>query len=56
MKKIAIIGSTGSIGTQTLELIENNLDSYSIYALTAGKNIKLHKKQIDKFKPKFYEI
>jgi len=55
MKKIAIIGSTGSIGTQTLELIENNLDSYSIYALTAGKNIKLHKKQIDKFKPKFYD-
>ena len=55
MKKIAIIGSTGSIGTQTLELFENNLESYSIYALTAGNNIKLHKKQINKFKPKFYD-
>ncbi len=55
MKKIAIIGSTGSIGTQTLELIENNLENYDVCALTAGNNISLHKKQINKFKPKFYD-
>jgi len=55
MKKIAIIGSTGSIGTQTLELIENNLENYNVYALTAGSNIALHKEQINKFKPKFYD-
>ena len=50
MKNVIILGSTGSIGTQTLEVIEK-LDNYQIKALTCGKNIELIKKQIEKFSP-----
>ncbi|MBP7211511.1 1-deoxy-D-xylulose-5-phosphate reductoisomerase [bacterium] len=52
-KKISIIGATGSIGTQTLEVIEKIQDKFEIIALTGGKNTKLLKEQIKKFKPKF---
>ncbi|WP_394527048.1 1-deoxy-D-xylulose-5-phosphate reductoisomerase [Lacrimispora sp. JR3] len=51
MKKIAILGSTGSIGTQTLEVIENQRD-IEVTALAAGSNIRLLEEQIRKFKPK----
>ena len=44
MKNTAIIGSTGSIGTQTLEIARAN-DDLNIVALAAGKNIKLLEKQ-----------
>lgn len=40
MKKIAILGSTGSIGTQTLEIVDENND-LSVTALAAGSNIEL---------------
>ena len=40
MKKIAILGSTGSIGTQTLEVVRNNRD-IKVVALAAGSNIRL---------------
>ena len=50
MKKIAIIGSTGSIGTQTLEVARNNGD-IQVTALAAGRNIALLEKQIREFKP-----
>ena len=39
MKRIAILGSTGSIGTQTLEVVENNQD-IQVTALAAGSNIR----------------
>ena len=48
MKKIAILGSTGSIGTQTLEVVRANGD-IGVVALTAGKNADLLEKQIRKF-------
>ncbi len=51
MKKIAILGSTGSIGTQTLEIIRNNED-LSVVALAAGRNVELMEKQIREFAPK----
>ena len=51
-KKIAILGSTGSIGTQTLEVINNNLDRFSIELLSAHSNIDFLIKQTIKFKPK----
>ncbi len=41
MKKIGILGSTGSIGTQTLEVINRNLDKYSVYYLSAKSNAEL---------------
>ncbi len=50
MKKIAILGSTGSIGTQTLEVVENNQD-IQVTALAAGSNIRLLEQQIRRFRP-----
>lgn len=52
-RKISIIGSTGSIGTQTLEVIEKLQDKFEIISLAGGKNVDLLNKQIEKFKPKF---
>ena len=51
-KKIAILGSTGSIGTQTLDVISNHTDKFSVELLTANSNIDLLIKQTIKFKPK----
>ncbi len=50
MKNIAILGSTGSIGTQTLEVVEQNGD-IQVTALAAGSNIRLLEEQIRKFHP-----
>lgn len=52
-KKISILGSTGSIGRQALEVIEKLQDKFEIIALTAGSNIELLNEQIKKFKPKY---
>ena len=50
MRNIAIIGSTGSIGTQTLEVVRSNGD-LRVLALAAGNNIELLEKQVREFKP-----
>jgi len=52
-RKISIIGSTGSIGTQALEVIEKIRDKFEIIALSGGNNTELLKKQCEKFKPKY---
>lgn len=51
-KKISILGSTGSIGTQALEVIEKLQDKFEIISLTAGGNIDKLNEQIAKFHPK----
>ena len=51
MKNIAILGSTGSIGTQALEIIENNPEHFNAEILTAGNNAELLIKQAIKFQP-----
>ncbi len=51
MKNIAILGSTGSIGTQALEVIENNPEHFNAEILTAGNNAELLIKQAIKFQP-----
>src|SRR3989338_10730272 len=51
MKKLSILGSTGSIGTQTLDIVKNNPKEFKITGLTTNKNIELLKKQIIEFKP-----
>lgn len=56
MKKIAILGSTGSIGTSALKVIETNPDKYSVSALTAGNNIELLFEQISRFRPKVVAV
>lgn len=50
-RKIAILGSTGSIGTQTLDVIAANPDKFEAYALTANNNIDLFIEQCRRFKP-----
>jgi 1-deoxy-D-xylulose-5-phosphate reductoisomerase len=52
MKKISILGSTGSIGTQSLDVIRAFPDDFQIVGLSAGKNIRLLCEQIVEFKPK----
>ncbi|MBW2065731.1 MAG: 1-deoxy-D-xylulose-5-phosphate reductoisomerase [Deltaproteobacteria bacterium] len=53
MKRIAILGSTGSIGSSALKVIEDNPERYRVVALAAGRNISLLLRQIEKFRPKY---
>ena len=55
MKKVSILGSTGSIGTQTLDIIREN-DDLDLVAMSCGKNIQLFEKQIREFKPKLVSV
>ena len=55
MKKIAVLGSTGSIGTQTLEIVRTNQD-IKVTALAAGNNIELLEQQIREFSPKVVAV
>jgi 1-deoxy-D-xylulose-5-phosphate reductoisomerase len=56
MKKITILGSTGSIGCSSLDVIERNPERFRIVALAAGKNVRLLKKQIERFQPKLVYV
>lgn len=57
MKKyISILGSTGSIGRQTLEVVDRFPDELAVVALSAGTNIELLKQQIAKYKPKVVSL
>ena len=51
MKTISILGSTGSIGTQSLDIIRENREKYRVKALTCGSNVQLLSRQIDEFHP-----
>ena len=51
MRKIAILGSTGSIGTQTLEVVEANPERFSVEVLTANNHVDLLIEQALKFHP-----
>ena len=55
VKKIAILGSTGSIGTQTLEIVRDNPD-LQVVGLTAGTNIDLLEKQVREFRPRLVSL
>ena len=52
MKKIAVLGSTGSIGTQTLDIVRNYSEELQVVALAAGNNVDLMEKQVREFQPK----
>lgn len=56
MKRIAILGSTGSIGTQTLEVIKNLGGKFRVVLISAHNNVNLLAKQIKEFKPKYAVI
>lgn len=51
MKKISLLGSTGSIGTQCLDIIRENRDKYQVVALACGSNVDLLSEQIEEFSP-----
>lgn len=52
MKRIAILGSTGSIGTQGLDIIEKNPDKFKVEVVSCGRRVDDLEKQIEKFHPK----
>lgn len=52
MNKIVLLGSTGSIGTQTLDIVRNYSEDLQVLALAAGTNVSLMEKQIREFMPK----
>lgn len=51
MKKIGILGSTGSIGTQALDIIDENPEQFSVAVLTCGSNVSLFSEQVKKYRP-----
>jgi 1-deoxy-D-xylulose-5-phosphate reductoisomerase len=56
VKTISLIGSTGSIGTQALEIVSSRPEEFKVIALGAGKNLELLKKQIEFFKPQYASV
>lgn len=52
MKKITLLGSTGSIGTQCFDIVRENREEYQVEAITCGSNADLLAEQIEEFKPK----
>ena len=53
MKRLAILGSTGSIGRQTLDVVRRLPDAFDVVALCAGRNTALLQRQIDEFRPRY---
>ncbi|NGX58501.1 MAG: 1-deoxy-D-xylulose 5-phosphate reductoisomerase [Chlamydiae bacterium] len=56
MKKISILGSTGSIGTSTLEVVRHLGEGYEVIALSTRQNIDLLEQQIKEFRPKIVSV
>ena len=56
MKNLTILGSTGSIGVSTLQIVEAFPDDYRIVALTAGNNVALLAEQVIKFRPRLVAV
>ncbi len=56
MKKVAVLGSTGSIGTQTLDVISREPQSYEVVGLAAGRNVDLLVEQAVRFRPQLVSV
>lgn len=56
MKNISVLGSTGSIGRSSLEVIDNLSHRFKVVGLTAGRNTQLLEKQVEKFRPKIVSL
>jgi len=56
MKKVAVLGSTGSIGTQTLDVISREPQSYEVVGLAAGRNVELLVEQAVRFRPQLVSV
>jgi len=55
-KKISILGSTGSIGTSTLDVVRQNTERFEVVSLACGKNLSVVKEQIQEFKPQLVSV
>ena len=55
-KSIAVLGATGSIGRQTLDVIRSLRERFEIKALAAGKNLELLAEQVREFQPDFFYL
>jgi len=55
-KRIGILGSTGSIGTQALDVVRSNIGNFKVDLLSSNKSIDLLKNQIEEFQPKYIGI
>lgn len=55
-KRLVLLGSTGNVGTQVLEVVDQYPEKFSIVGLAAGNNVELLKKQIKKYRPQFVSI
>jgi len=55
-KKLLILGSTGNVGQQVLEVVDKYPEKFSIVGLAAGNNVELLKKQIKKYRPRFVSL
>jgi 1-deoxy-D-xylulose-5-phosphate reductoisomerase len=56
VKAITLLGSTGSIGTQTLDIVEHHPDKFRIVGLAAGSNVELLARQVQQFRPEIVAI
>ena len=56
MKRITILGSTGSIGTQTLDVVRKNRDKFEVVAISANSSVDLLLEQILEFSPKYVTV
>ena len=56
LKRLSVLGSTGSIGINTLDIVRRFPDRFSIEGLAAGKNLKLLREQISVFKPRIVSV
>lgn len=56
LKGLAVLGSTGSIGKSTLEIVRNHRERFAVRALAAGSNIALLREQIEEFRPRFVSV
>ncbi|MDP7556622.1 MAG: 1-deoxy-D-xylulose-5-phosphate reductoisomerase [Nitrospinaceae bacterium] len=56
MKMISLLGSTGSIGVNTLDVVRRNSDRFAVAAMTAGSNIELFAQQVKEFKPSLISV
>ena len=56
MKRLAVLGSTGSIGVSTLEIVAGHADRFKVVALTAGRNLPLLEEQVARFRPEVVAV
>lgn len=56
MKGISLLGATGSIGTQTIDIIRSNRDQFELVAIAVGKNLELTREIINEFHPKLVSV